>query len=184
MVKICDINNYRDDNEVTYKEHFGKFNYPLHIFQKWAIEGIVEGQHVLVCCPTGSGKSLPAEFALDYFHSIGKKTIYCSPIKSLSNQKFNDFTNKYPHVKVGIVTGDISCNPDADVIVMTTEILLNKLYQLKSQNKTVNSSVSFEMDIQNELGCVIFDEIHFIGDENRGTVWENSIMLLLTFTLF
>ena len=178
MVKICDINNYRDDNEVTYKEHFGKFNYPLHIFQKWAIEGIVEGQHVLVCCPTGSGKSLPAEFALDYFHSIGKKTIYCSPIKSLSNQKFNDFTNKYPHVKVGIVTGDISCNPDADVIVMTTEILLNKLYQLKSQNKTVNSSVSFEMDIQNELGCVIFDEIHFIGDESRGTVWENSIMLL------
>lgn len=178
MVKICDINNYCDDNEVTYKEHFGKFNYPLHIFQKWAIEGIVEGHHVLVCCPTGSGKSLPAEFALDYFHSIGKKTIYCSPIKSLSNQKFNDFTNKYPHVKVGIVTGDISCNPDADVIVMTTEILLNKLYQLKSQNKTVNSSVSFEMDIQNELGCVIFDEIHFIGDENRGTVWENSIMLL------
>jgi superfamily II RNA helicase len=178
MVKICEINNYPDDNEVKYKEQFSKFNYPLHIFQKWAIEGIVEGNHVLVCCPTGSGKSLPAEFALDYFHSIGKKTIYCSPIKSLSNQKFNDFTNKYPHVKVGIVTGDISCNPDADVIVMTTEILLNKLYQLKSQNKTVNSSVSFEMDIQNELGCVIFDEIHFIGDESRGTVWENSIMLL------
>jgi superfamily II RNA helicase len=178
MVKICDINNYPDDNEVKYKEQFAKFNYPLHIFQKWAIEGIVEGNHVLVTAPTGSGKSLPGEFALDYFHSLGKKTIYCSPIKSLSNQKFNDFTLKYPHVKVGIVTGDISCNPDADVIVMTTEILLNKLYQLKSQNKTVNSSVSFEMDIQNELGCVIFDEIHFIGDENRGTVWENSIMLL------
>lgn len=178
MVKICDINNYPDDNEVKYKEQFSKFNYPLHIFQKWAIEGIVEGNHVLVTAPTGSGKSLPGEFALDYFHSLGKKTIYCSPIKSLSNQKFNDFTLKYPHIKVGIVTGDISCNPDADVIVITTEILLNKLYQLKSQNQNINSSVSFEMDIQNELGCVIFDEIHFIGDESRGTVWENSIMLL------
>ena len=178
MVKICDINNYHDDNEVKYKEYFDKFNYPLHLFQKYAIEGIVTGNHVLVMAPTGSGKSLPGEFALDYFHSLGKKTIYCSPIKSLSNQKFNDFTLKYPHVKVGIVTGDISCNPDADVIVMTTEILLNKLYQLKSQNQTVNSSFSFEMDIENELGCVIFDEIHFIGDENRGTVWENAIMLL------
>lgn len=178
MVKICSVTNYPDDNEAKYKEYFNKFNYPLHIFQKWAIEGIVEGNHVLVTAPTGSGKSLPGEFALDYFHSIGKKTIYCSPIKSLSNQKFNDFTLKYPHVKVGIVTGDISCNPDADVIIMTTEILLNKLYQLKSQTQNINSSVSFEMDIQNELGCVIFDEIHYIGDDNRGTVWENSIMLL------
>jgi superfamily II RNA helicase len=177
MVKICSLTNYPNEKEEKYKEYFEKFNYPLHIFQKWAIEGIVEGQHVLCCCPTGSGKSLPAEFALDYFHSKGKKTIYCSPIKSLSNQKFNDFTQKYPHVSVGIVTGDIRCNPDASVLVMTTEILLNKLYQLKS-NSQINSSVSFEMDIENELGCVIFDEIHYIGNEERGHVWENSIMLL------
>jgi superfamily II RNA helicase len=177
MVKICSITNYPSENEVTYKEHFEKFNYPLHIFQKWAIEGIVEGRHVLCCAPTGSGKSLPAEFAIQYFASYGKKVIYCSPIKSLSNQKFSDFTQKYPHVTVGIVTGDIKINPDADILVMTTEILLNKLYQLKS-NTPINSSVSFEMDIENELACVVFDEIHFIGDENRGTVWENSIMLL------
>lgn len=177
MVKVCSITNYPSENEQKYNEHFYKFNYPLHIFQKWAIEGIVEGHHVLVTAPTGSGKSLPAEFALDYFHSIGKKTIYCSPIKSLSNQKFNDFTNKYPNIKVGIVTGDISCNPDADVIVMTTEILLNKLYQIKSNNK-VSSSISFEMDIESELGCVIFDEIHYISNEERGMAWENSIMLL------
>jgi antiviral helicase SKI2 len=149
----------------------------LHIFQKWAIEGIVEGHHVLVTAPTGSGKSLPAEFALDYFHSIGKKTIYCSPIKSLSNQKFNDFTQKYPHVNVGIITGDISCNPDADVLVMTTEILLNKLYQIKS-NSPIKSSISFEMNIENDLGCVVFDEIHFINNEERGHVWEQSIMML------
>jgi superfamily II RNA helicase len=177
MVKICSVTDYSTDNEIKYKEHFDKFNYPLHIFQKWAIEGIVEGNHVLACCPTGSGKSLPAEFALDYFHSKGKKTIYCSPIKSLSNQKFNDFTLKYPHISIGIITGDIRNNPDANVLVMTTEILLNKLYQIKSDTP-VNSSVSFEMDIANELGCVIFDEIHFINDESRGHVWENSIMLL------
>jgi superfamily II RNA helicase len=178
MVKICSVTNYPDDNEAKYKEYFEKFNYPLHIFQKWAIEGIVEGQDVLCCCPTASGKSLPAEFALDYFHSKGKKTIYTCPVKSLSNQKFNDFTQKYPHINIGVVTGDLVCNPNADVIVMTTEILLNKLYQLKSKSPKVNSSTSFEMDIEKELGCVVFDEIHFIGDSARGMVWENSIMLL------
>lgn len=177
MVKVCSITNYPKENEEKYKDYFAKFNYPLHIFQKWAIEGIVEGHHVLVTAPTGSGKSLPAEFALDYFHSKGKKTIYCSPIKSLSNQKFYDFTQKYPHVRVGIITGDVRNNPDADVLVMTTEILLNKLYQTKSNDK-IESFVSFEMNIETELGCVIFDEIHYINDESRGHVWENSIMLL------
>jgi superfamily II RNA helicase len=178
MVKVCSITNYPKDNEAKYCEHFQKFNYPLHIFQKYAIEGIVEGHHVLVTAPTGSGKSLPAEFALDYFHSKGKKTIYCSPIKSLSNQKFYDFSQKYPHISIGLITGDIKTNPDADVLIMTTEILLNKLYQIKSTQQNINSAVSFEMDIETELGGVIFDEIHFINDENRGTVWENSIMLL------
>ena len=178
MVKVCSITNYPDENEAKYKEYFEKFNYPLHIFQKWAIEGIIEGQHVLCCCPTASGKSLPAEFALDYFHTKGKKTIYTCPVKSLSNQKFNDFTQKYPHISIGVVTGDLVCNPSADVIIMTTEILLNKLYQLKSNSPKINSSTSFEMDIENELACVVFDEIHFIGDPARGTVWENSIMLL------
>lgn len=178
MVHICSINSYPSENEEKYKIYFEKFNYPLHIFQKWAIEGIVEGHHVLACCPTGSGKSLPAEFALDFFHSKGKKTIYCSPIKSLSNQKFSDFTQKYPHISVGIITGDIRCNPDADVLVMTTEILLNKLYQIKSTSPEINSSVSFEMNLETELACVVFDEIHYIANEDRGHVWENSIMLL------
>jgi len=178
MVKICDINNYPSENEEKYKEHFEKFKYPLHIFQKYAIEGIVEGQHVLVTAPTGSGKSLPAEFSLDFFVSQGKKVIYCSPIKSLSNQKFDDFSKKYPHLRVGIITGDIKCNPDADILIMTTEILLNKLYQLKSVSNVKNTSTSFDMDIVNELGCVIFDEIHMINDPSRGHVWENSIMML------
>ena len=190
MVKICDINNYPSENEEKYKEHFDKFKYPLHIFQKWAIEGIIEGQHVLVTAPTGSGKSLPAEFCIDYFVSFKKKVIYCSPIKALSNQKFDDFSQKYQHISVGIITGDIKCNPDADVLIMTTEILLNKLYQLKSGKTEIllnkdksgtlikNPSTSFDMDIEHELGCVIFDEIHMINDPSRGHVWENSIMML------
>jgi superfamily II RNA helicase len=178
MVKICDINNYPSENEEKYKEHFEKFKFPLHIFQKYAIEGIVEGQHVLITAPTGTGKTLPGEFSIDYFSSKGKKVIYCSPIKSLSNQKFDDFSKKYPHLRVGIITGDIKCNPDADILIMTTEILLNKLYQLKSVSNVKNSSTSFDMDIVNELGCVIFDEIHMINDPSRGHVWENSIMML------
>ena len=191
MVKNCDINNYPSENEEKYKEHFEKFKYPLHIFQKWAIEGIVEGHHVLACCPTGSGKSLPAEFSLDFFVSKGKKVIYCSPIKALSNEKFNSFSKKYQHISVGIITGDISCNPSANILIMTTEILLNKLYQLKNgkteillnKEKSGGTTIkspgnSFDMDIENDLGCVIFDEIHFICDENRGHIWESSIMML------
>ena len=177
MVKVCSITNYPKENK--YEEYFDRFQYPLHIFQKWAIEGIVEGHHVLVTAPTGSGKSLPAEFSLDFFVSKGKKVIYCSPIKALSNQKFFDFSQKYPHLTIGIITGDIKTNPDADILIMTTEILLNKLYQIKSQsNIPVHSSVSFEMDIEKELGVVIFDEIHMINDLHRGHVWEQSIMLL------
>lgn len=179
MVKVCSY-NYPKPEEEGYEEYYSLFSHPLHDFQKWSIKGIVTGNHILVAAPTGSGKSLPAEFAINYFHSKGKKVIYTSPIKALSNEKFYNFTKKYQHISFGLVTGDIKCNPDADCIIMTTEILLNKLYQIKSKNadKCPTSSVSFEMDIENELGCVIFDEIHFINDEHRGHVWEQSIMLL------
>ena len=177
MVKNCQL-IYPSDNESEYKEYFKKYPYELHDFQKWSIEAIVTGNHALVCCPTGTGKTLSGEFALEYLHSKGKKTIYTCPIKSLSNEKFNSFTKKYPHISVGILTGDIKINTDADILIMTTEILLNKLYQLKSKYPQINSSTSFEMDIENDLGCVIFDEIHMILDKDRGTIWEASIMLL------
>jgi superfamily II RNA helicase len=177
MVKICSY-NYPKSNEEEYKTYYENYPYELHDFQKWCVEGLVTGNHVLICCPTGSGKTFGGEFAINYFHSKGKKVIYTSPIKALSNEKFHAFTHKYPNISVGLVTGDIKTNPDADVLIMTTEILLNKLYQIKSKTPNVNSSVSFDMDIQNELGCVVFDEIHFINEESRGHVWEQSIMLL------
>lgn len=170
MVKICSF-SYPSENEINYNNFYNQFNFSLHDFQKWAIESIITGNHVLITAPTGTGKTVPAEFALNYFHSIGKKTIYTCPIKALSNEKFYDFTRKFPHINIGLVTGDISCNPNADVIIMTLEILMNKLY---NSNKTT----SFEIDIENELGCVVFDEIHFINDEKRGTNWEQTMMML------
>jgi superfamily II RNA helicase len=177
MVKICSY-NYPKSNEEEYKKYYENYQYELHDFQKWCVEGVVTGNHVLISAPTGNGKTFGGEFAINYFHSKGKKVIYTTPIKALSNEKFYAFTHKYPHISVGLITGDQRFNPDANILIMTTEILLNKLYQIKSTTPNVNSSVSFEMDIENELGCVVFDEIHFIGNEDRGYAWEQSIMLL------
>ena len=85
MVKICS-KIYPQENEEIYKEHFDMFDFPLSDFQKHAIEAIVSGNHTLICVPTGNGKTLPSEFAINYFVSRGKKVIYTSPIKALSNQ--------------------------------------------------------------------------------------------------
>jgi len=178
MVKICSLTHYDKESEIIYKEYFEKYPYDLHIFQKYAIEAIVTGNHVLITAPTGSGKTLPGEFSIDYFISKGKKVIYTTPIKALSNQKFYDFTLKYPNITFGLITGDIKTNPDADCLIMTTEILLNKLYQINSKSPQATSSISFDMDIINELGCVVFDEVHYINDQHRGHVWEQSIMML------
>jgi len=177
MVKICST-IYPAENEPTYSNYFEKYPYPLSNFQKHALEAIVTGNHVLVTAHTGSGKTLPAEFAIEHFVAQGKKVIYTSPIKALSNQKFYEFTKKFEGISFGVITGDIKCNPDADVLIMTTEILLNKLYQINSASNMPVSSVSFDMDIQNELACVIFDEVHYINDADRGKVWEQSIMML------
>lgn len=141
----------------------------LSKFQERAIESIKEDKNVLITAHTGSGKTLPAIFAIEYFLSRNKKVIYTSPIKALSNQKFNEFSSRFNNT--GILTGDIKHNPDGDLLIMTTEILKNKLLK-------VNTSIDFDIDIENELGCVIFDEIHYINDKDRGYVWENCIMLL------
>lgn len=172
MVFICN-QTYPLDNESQYNQYYTQFPHALHDFQKWSIEALTNKKHVLVTAPTGTGKSVVAEFAIRYFHSLGKKVIYCSPIKALSNQKFYDFSKKFPDIRVGIITGDISCNTAADVLIMTTEILLNKLY-----NGIANVSTTFDMNIETELGCVVFDEIHMINDASRGHVWEQSIMMM------
>jgi superfamily II RNA helicase len=179
MVKLCTA-NYSQENNEKYLEYFNIFPFPLSDFQKYAIEGLINNKNVLITAHTGSGKTLPAEFAIDHFHKKGKKIIYTSPIKALSNQKFHEFTQKFPHINFGILTGDIKFNPDADVLIMTTEILQNTLFtkQSKQKEKIKSGYSHFEMDIDNELACVIFDEVHYINDEDRGKVWEQTIMLL------
>ena len=161
MVKICSL-DYPAENEELNKKYFDPYTerYGLHDFQKWSIDATINGHNVLACAPTGSGKSLCAEFAIDFFWKKGKKSIYCSPIKSLSNQKYYDFQRKFPSISIGLITGDIKINPLADVLIMTTEILLSTFLNLV------------------DLGCVIFDEIHMIGDKDRGHVWENCILQL------
>lgn len=166
--------------DISYNSTFREYPFELSDFQKWAINGICVDKNVLITAHTGSGKTLPAEHAIKYFVNKGKKVIYCSPLKALSNEKFNDFQNKYSDISFGILTGDIKYNPDADVLIMTTEILRNNLFQIKEKDETNKSSITldFEMDINNELACVIYDEIHYINDIDRGHVWEESIMLL------
>lgn len=172
MVKICDY-IYPVENESIYGEYFAKFPYELSAFQKYAIEAIVDGHHSLITANTGSGKTLPAEFAINHFVKNGKKVIYCSPIKALSNQKYYDFTQKYSHISFGILTGDIKTNPDADVLIMTTEILMNYLFRNDGTH-----ALDFNIDIQNELACVVFDEVHYINDPERGKTWESSLIML------
>lgn len=181
MVKICS-NTYPIENEDKYSSWFSKYPYTLSDFQKYAVEAIIEGHHVLITAHTGSGKTMPAEFAIEHFVGMGKKVIYTSPIKALSNQKFYEFTQKFPHISFGILTGDIKTNPEADVLIMTTEILMNTLYMKKhkttsNDNNNVNLAL-FEMDFNNELACVVFDEVHYINDQDRGKVWEETILML------
>ena len=115
--------------------------YPFELddFQKHAINAIKERNNVLITAHTGSGKTLPAEYAMEKSIFEGKRVIYTTPIKSLSNQKYQEFTHRYPHISFGLITGDIKCNPTAQCLIMTTEILRNALFEHKMENKVKNS---------------------------------------------
>ena len=180
MVFICDKPFPQEDT--TYNNIFN--NITLSDFQKWAIKALTEKNDVLITAHTGSGKTLPAEFLIRHSISQKKKIIYASPIKALSNQKLYEFRRKYPTISFGILTGDIKDNPEADVLIMTTEILRNTLFikgqapYKDDQVQPRNSQLLFEMDFDTELAAVIFDEVHYINDADRGSVWEQAIMML------
>ena len=183
MVLICD----KAFTEEKYSDIFQRTaSFELSDFQKWAIKAIVEGDNVLITAHTGSGKTLPAEFMIEHLIRYAeiegrekKKVIYASPIKALSNQKLHDMREKYPDISIGLLTGDVKDNPEADVLIMTTEILRNTLFNKQIAETTgTQMPLSFDIDIENELGGVVFDEVHYINDEDRGSVWEQSILLL------
>lgn len=174
MVKQCPNEIYESPKYAEYSKYFEMFSHPLAIFQKYSIEAVVNGHHSLACVPTGSGKTLCGEFAIRHAHSQGKRSIFLSPLKALSNQKFYDFSLKYPEITFGISTGDIKTGGTADCIIMTNEVFLNLLFG-KNEKK---GELDFQMDIETELGCVVFDEIHLINDPERGHVLEKIIMLL------
>ena len=172
-----------NDSE-EFKEVLKKWPFELSPFQKNAITGLMNGKNVLITAHTGSGKTLPAEFAIDYFVSKGKRVIYTGPIKALVNQKFHDFSEQFPNISFGLMTGDNKFNPEAQCVLMTQEILRNTLFQQQLfgdsgiLDDTKKDILTFEMDIKNDLGCLIVDETHFINDSGRGRVWEETYMMM------
>jgi ATP-dependent RNA helicase HelY len=140
------------------------YSFDLDPFQLDACRALEDGYGVLVCAPTGAGKTVVGEFAVHLALQAGQKCFYTTPIKALSNQKYADLVERYGADQIGLLTGDNSVNSDAPVIVMTTEVLRNMLY--------VSSPALLG------LAYVVLDEVHYLGDRFRGAVWEEAIIHL------
>lgn len=144
-----------------------KFDFELDDFQKEAVSAIDRGRSIVVCAPTGAGKTCIAEHALHRALEENTRLFYTTPLKALSNQKFYDFCNKYGAGNIGLLTGDTSINREAPVVVMTTEVFRNMLY---------NTNFGKVKDNLKDVKYVVLDEVHYMNDEARGTVWEESII--------
>ena len=142
----------------------GQLPFRLDPFQIQACEALERGHGVLVCAPTGAGKTVVGEFAVHLALAAGQKCFYTTPIKALSNQKHSDLVRRYGPERIGLLTGDQSINGNAPVVVMTTEVLRNMLY---AGSETLRS-----------LSYVVMDEVHFLADRMRGAVWEEVILHL------
>ncbi|HKV21167.1 MAG TPA: RNA helicase [Mycobacterium sp.] len=141
-----------------------QLSFKLDDFQERACKALEDGHGVLVCAPTGAGKTVVGEFAVHLALAAGRKCFYTTPIKALSNQKHADLVRRYGHDRIGLLTGDQSINGEAPIVVMTTEVLRNMLY--------ANS------DTLHGLSHVVMDEVHFLADRMRGAVWEEVILHL------
>ena len=144
-----------------------EFPFELDDFQKEACEIIDKGESVVVCAPTGAGKTVIAEHAINRALEQGCRIFYTTPLKALSNQKFYDFCEKYGSDKVGVLTGDTSINRNAQIVIMTTEVFRNMLY---------GTNFGAVADNLKDVRYVVLDEVHYMNDEQRGTVWEESII--------
>ena len=140
------------------------YPFTLDEFQEQGLSSLMAGNNVLVTTPTGSGKTVVGELAIYFALMMGLRVAYTTPLKALSNQKFQDFTAKYGGDRVGLLTGDIAINRGAPILIMTTEVFRNMIYDQDSENQLSN------------LFMVCFDEFHFMNDPDRGTVWEESVI--------
>lgn len=143
-------------------------------FQKHAILGIHAGDHVFVTAKTGSGKTFVGEYLIAKALAANQRVFYTTPIKSLSNQKYHDLKVLFPNASVGILTGDIKMAPDAQIVVMTAEILRNLFY--KRGTATEHVGVTAAVSLEGVAG-VVMDEVHYIQDPDRGHVWEETLIL-------
>ncbi len=141
-----------------------KYEFPFDEFQTTACEFLEDGHGVLVAAPTGAGKTIVGEFAAFLAIQSGRRCFYTAPIKALSNQKYQDLKSMFGEEKVGLLTGDTNINSDAQVVVMTTEVLRNMLY---ASPKALH-----------DLGFVVMDEVHYLADRFRGAVWEEVLIHL------
>ena len=148
--------------EATRRAFLSRHRFALDPFQVTAFDLLDEGKSVLVAAPTGSGKTLIAEYAVARALAAGARAIYTTPLKALSNQKYADFAAEYGPTRVGLLTGDVSRNGDAEVVVMTTEVLRNMIYADEGRLA--------------DLRCVVLDEVHYLEDRYRGSVWEEIIL--------
>ena len=139
-------------------------SHPLDVLQKQGIDIMTNNNSVFAAMPTGSGKTIFAEYAWYLSREAGTKMIYTAPLKAISNQKYSDFSRKFGEENVGIITGDVVVNENADLLVMTTEIL---------------RALVFARDGRlNNVKWVVFDEIHYLNDPSRGSVWEETLILM------
>lgn len=144
-----------------------KFDFEPDDFQKEAFDCINDSKSIVVCAPTGAGKTCIAEHAIHRALEENTRLFYTTPLKALSNQKFYDFGRKYGEGNVGLLTGDTSINREAPIVVMTTEVFRNMLY---------NTNFGNVKDNLKDVKYVVLDEVHYMNDEQRGTVWEESII--------
>ena len=151
-------------NHPHFEEFRSKLSHPLDDFQIAGCEAVADGHGVLVCAPTGAGKTIVGEFAVSLALSQGTKCFYTTPIKALSNQKYHDLVAEHGDEAVGLLTGDVSINGGAEIVVMTTEVLRNMIYA--------------DSPALHRLSHVVMDEIHFLADASRGAVWEEVILNL------
>lgn len=151
------------------------YTFPLDPFQQHAVLAIHREENVLVTAKTGSGKTLVGEYQIAYSLRKGGRVFYTTPIKSLTNQKYADLKKMFPHNSVGIMTGDIKSAPEADIVIMTTEILRNLLFKYTTATAHVGTAGQLSLE---SLDAVIFDEAHYVNDPDRGHVWEECMILL------